>query len=660
MSTKADNSEDIPGTKYELYPLDSPKTGTAEQNENLFGVKKGHESEKEAGALFLPIDPPHLTEEDDWTDSDEEMDLEARKTNWIGRIVINIQQAIKSASGWLRKVTRGYLLTSIVLIGYFAYFIAAMSYELGQESSLRLLVCTILGVIIATRHQVSRAAAWLFQKVYGAKSFSDQLKSRLATVRFFIRWLLYGALTAVIVYVLIDQGRKNPTNLRSLPGLFIFLLICLLFSTHPSKVNWHTIYWSVGLQFLTALITLKWAFGREMIIWIQTRLDEFLANAKEGSKLLFGETYNDHYFVFGALPIIFVTNATLTMLYYLGAMQFLIRIIGTVLHYILETSAVESMSVAAGIFLEGISAILSLRPYLPTVSKSQLFLIITSVFASLGGAYLAILSTLGVSLEYLIPAMVVSAPATFAVCKLMVPETKKVKPAHEELQLADEEQTKYANLLDAGQTGATSMLSLAGNIATVAFAFFSYISWINKTLEWFGDRVGVDHLSIELISSYLFYPLALAMGIEPEDCRNVAMLLGYRMGVNNIIAFFKLTELKINKAKFDNYMLVTNGTGPVTLNRDTMVLEYWNMTLKHGYISVMIYFSNAPPVQDRSEAIITYCLCGFSSFLSVAITIGIMYTLIPKRRRWIAKMAVPALIAGNVANCMTGCFASKF
>ncbi|XP_059174865.1 solute carrier family 28 member 3-like [Physella acuta] len=356
----------------------------------------------------------------------------------------------------------------------------------------------------------------------------------------------------------------------------------------------------------------------------------------------------DHYFIFGALPIIFLTNATLTMLYYVGAMQFLIKCIGSFLRFVLKTSPVESYSVAAGIFLEGYVSILSLRPYLDRVSKSELFLIISSVFASLGGTYLAILSSLGVSLEFLIPAMVVSAPATFAVCKLMVPETRNMAETDKELEIGDEEKKKYTNIFDAAQTGATAMLAVIGNMLTVSFAFFSYIEWINNTLEWFGDRVGITKLSIELISSYLLYPVALAMGIEPEDCRNVAMLLGFRIGINNIIAFFRLTDLKINKAKYDNYMLSTNWTGTITRNRDEVILDMWNVTLKHGFIS------------KRSEAIITYCLCGFSSCFTVAIIIGIMYTLLPQRKVWISKIALSALIAGNIANCMTGCFASIF
>ncbi|BFZ14567.1 hypothetical protein BsWGS_17606 [Bradybaena similaris] len=612
-------------------------------------------TEKSASVTGVEISLEHVASskhscDDNWTDTDDDEDQEKKKTNFVSTVIITLQEKAKFIYRKLSSVTRGLLIPVILLIGYFVYFILAMIYEFGSEASIRLLVCTILGVLIATRQYTYRAVVWAFRSLYGADKLSPLHKHRLGVIRFFTRWLIYGLLAGVTIWILVDQGQKDAKNLRSLPGLFIFLILCLLMSTHPAKINWHTIYWSFEMQFLAALFVLKWEFGKDAIMWMQARLDEFFANSAEGSKLLFGDSYRDHYMIFGALPIVFLTNATLTILYYLGAMQFIIKVIGSFLSFVLDTSPVESMAVAAGIFLEGITAILTLRPYLPYMSKSQLFLMITSVFASLGGAYLAILSSLGVSLEYLIPAMLVSAPATFAVCKLMVPEThnKGGNKISDNLELAAEEQHKYANVLDAAQTGATSMLSLVGNVATVAFAFFSYIAWINKTLAWFGDRVGIDHLSIELISSYILYPVALMMGIEPDDCRNVAMLLGYRIGVNNIIAFFRLTDLKVNKAKFMHYMLVTNGTGPVFKDGDDIVLGLWNETLQSGFIT------------DRSEAIITYCLCGFSSFLSVAITIGIMFTLVPNRKAWISKVSVACLIAGNVANCMTGCFASIF
>ncbi|GFS11740.1 solute carrier family 28 member 3-like [Elysia marginata] len=304
----------------------------------------------------------------------------------------------------------------------------------------------------------------------------------------------------------------------------------------------------------------------------------------------------------------------------------------------MDTSPVESMSVAAGMFLEGVTAILCLRPYLPKMSKSQLFLVISSAFASLGGAYLAILSSMGVPLTFLIPAMVVSAPATFAVCKLIVPETKIKRGGA----------MKYKGPLEAAQTGAISMVPLITNIIVVVFVFITYIAWMNHTLQWFGERVGVDGFTIEKLSAYIFYPMALAMGIEPNDCFRSGMLLGYRLVVNNLVAFLKLAEMHHNRDMYQEYMHATNWTGPV-LNSDTdIILQAWNKTLRSGFISV------------RSEAVVTYSLCGFSSGMTVMIMMGIMATLLPRRTSWIMRMSLPALIAGNIANCMTGCFAGIF
>merc|ERR1719239_2008658 len=179
------------------------------------------------------------------------------------------------------------------------------------------------------------------------------------------------------------------------------------------------------------------------------------------------------------------------MLYYLGAIQFMVRIVGKSIQFVLDTSPVESMGVAASIFPEGIVAILCLRPYLSRCSKSQLFTILTSIFSSLGGAYLAILASMGISLEYLIPAMVISAPATFAVCKLMWPESRVLAEGDANLAVADNEKNKYSSWLDAFQLGAMSMTSVVANIIVVIFSISSLLSFVNNTLTWFGQRVGL-------------------------------------------------------------------------------------------------------------------------------------------------------------------------
>ncbi|CAL1537915.1 unnamed protein product, partial [Lymnaea stagnalis] len=565
----------------------------------------------------------------------------------LPRIIVSIRKFFLTCLTFVMKKTKGYLVTILLLVGYLAYFIAAMCYRFDDEGSRRLLGCTILGVVIAARSHIKRGFNVFLEKVTGSSSLTPVWKKRENTARFFLRWLMYGACTGVMVWVIVDKAIKEPNNLRSLPGIVIIMFICLCFSTAPNKVNYHTIFWSVGLQFLLSLFILNWKTGKDAIWWLQSRIDEFFDNSDGGSKFMFGQNYKEHFIIFGAMPLLLFTNGMMTLLYYCGVMQFIITVFGNFLNFILDTSPVESMAVAAGTFMEGITALTAFRPYLKSLTKSQLFLVITSCFSSIGSAFLAILAQMGVSIELIIGAMLISAPATFTICKLMFPETSKKKHV-KILDIGNEEKSKYVNWLDAFQEGSFAMLPVVGNIVVSGFTFVCLISWVNNTLAWFGDRVGIAKLSIELIFSYVLYPVPLAMGVAPEDCRRVAMLFGYRLGSTNIVAFFKLERARNNRLKYLDYMLKTGGNGTVTYVNDDVILDQWGVTLPLGFIS------------ERSEAIITYALCGLSGMLSVAIHLAMMGAFLPKRRKWLSEIAMAALVAGNLANCLTGCFACEY
>ncbi|CAL1537906.1 unnamed protein product, partial [Lymnaea stagnalis] len=257
-----------------------------------------------------------------------------------------------------------------------------MCHRFDDEGSHRLLGCTILGVVIATRSYIRYGFNVFLEKVTGSSSLTPVWKKRENTARFFLRWLMYGACTGVMVWVIVDKAIKEPNNLRSLPGIVIIMFICLCFSTAPNKVNYHTIFWSVGLQFLLSLFILNWKTGKDAIWWLQSRIDEFFHNSEDGSKLMFGQNYKEHYMIFGAMPLLFFTNGMMTLLYYCGVMQFIVTVFGNFLNFILDASPVESMVVAAGTFMEGFTALTAFRPYLKSLTKSQLFLVITSCFSS--------------------------------------------------------------------------------------------------------------------------------------------------------------------------------------------------------------------------------------------------------------------------------------
>ncbi|GFR94218.1 sodium/nucleoside cotransporter, partial [Elysia marginata] len=522
----------------------NPPNGTSL---NLKQDKKLAESKEEQDPFIAGEDTNG--DEDEISDFDE-LDLDDRdnkeeaweKASYFARAILLFQNLIFKILNLLKRLTSGYLWTVVFLIGFAVYFVFAMLHKFGDEGSYRLLVCTILGIWIVVWPYLKKFVITTVRKAYGSDSLTMAHSIIFNKIRLVIRWLLYVAMTAFMVYVLVDEGRKSPRNLQALPGIFAFLLFAILFSTRPSKINWHTIFWSVALQFLCAMFVLKFKYGRDTVMWVQERFTNFFDNTNEGGRLIFGPSWKDHMFIFGALPLIWFTNAVFTMLYNLGAMQYIIAVIGKILQFVVGVSPLEAMSISAGIFMEGFTNLVVMRPFLNQLTKSQLFAVLTGCLSSLGGSYLAMLAALGISLEYVIPAMVVSAPATFAICKLMVPEARPDAPSitEETDELCKEEKGKYSNLMEAFQAGGVSVLAATGNVAVLGYIFMSMVSLVNHTFQWFGDRVGIEGFSIELFSSYALYPLALGMGVDLEDCRRVSMLLGYRIGIFNVVAFLKV------------------------------------------------------------------------------------------------------------------------
>lgn len=637
----------------------------------LVAVAKGHQEQStnekndqnnydHQGVGFMPETLKtnnHMKEEDgDLSDFDADVaDFENKENAWseaniIEKGVLALQFAVITGCQHLRKITKGHFLKIVFLVGFTAYFIAAMIHKFGDEGSHRLLACTVLGASIIVFPYLKRFVLWIIRKCYGSNRLSTKHAVTWKKAKTVMKWVMYFIMSGIMIFTVIQEGRDKPKNLRSLPGIFIFILIAFLCSTKPSRVSWHTIFWSIALQFLCAVFVLKWNFGKNAFLWVQDRFMQYFDNSKAGSVMLFGENYMDHPTIFGAMPLLLFINATFAVLYYLGVMPFVVKAIGTILKIFLGVKQIEATIVSVTIFLEGVATIMLMRPFVEKMTKSQLFLLLTACMASIGGAVVGFLSAFGLSLEYLVPAMLISAPATFAIAKIMVPDygDSENEDKNETDRLVEEEYTKYTNTLDAAQTGAMVMVPVLVSASVVIYTFMCWVSWINHTLEWFGDRVGIEGLSIELISSYLLYPVSLAMGVEPEDCRRVAILMGYRLSAYNVIAYLKLVEMKYNKFQYLNYMTSTNFTGTITRHRDDITLDMWNVTLTNGFIS------------DRSEAIVTYCLAGFSSLMGAGLCGGVLITIIPKRKKWVSLYAPLALLGAHLANCMTGCFASLF
>ncbi|KAK3578737.1 hypothetical protein CHS0354_010118 [Potamilus streckersoni] len=543
-----------------------------------------------------------------------------------------------------KKTVIKYLILFILAAAYFAYFGYAMYYRFGDEGSHRLLGFTVFAVVLINGNfffkMFENKLDTIFERVGRA------LKSkRLMKARIFLRWFLkVGVFIFLIVYIILDVAIEQPRNLVSVAGLALYIIIFYFTSTNPAKVHWHTVFWGIAIQYIFALIILRTQWGYDIFKWLGDRVTELLEYTMAGVKFVFGDLWFQHFFAFKVLSIVVFFATFINIMYFLGVMQFLIRHIGRFLSFCMDTTPAESISAAGNIFLGMIEAPLMIRPFLADMTKSELHAVMTGGFASIAGSVLGAYIGFGVPANHLLAASVMSAPAALAISKLAYPETEAIKASSKDFSRM--EKSEERNLIEAASAGATASIKLLGAIAVNVIAFLSLLDFVNSTLIWFGDRVGLQNFSFQFICSYILYPVAYFMGTAPEDSRKVAEMIGIKTFTNEFIAYGVLSDLISNRHKLENYTTFFNGTGLWSWRGDNILLGITNQTLKGGVISV------------KSEVIATYALCGFSNFGSIGITLGGMATLAPNRKKELSRMVLRAMIAGNVSCFLTACIAS--
>ncbi|KAJ8320515.1 hypothetical protein KUTeg_002102 [Tegillarca granosa] len=452
------------------------------------------------------------------------------------------------------------------------------------------------------------------------------------------RFLRIIVFTVLIVYIIIDVALENPSNLTSVGGMAAYLVIMYLTSTNPSKVIWHPVFWGIVLQYMFALLILRTYWGYEVFTWLGERLAEFLSYADEGAKFVFDKDYyTRHNFAFKIMPIVVYFSTVINVLYYLGVMQFFVKHFGRFLSFCLNTTPAESVNAAANMFVSMTEAPLMIKPFLEDMTDSEFHAVMTGGFATVAG---------GVPANHLLSASIMSAPAALAISKLTCPETETtIKNKRDFLKMA---KPPEKDIIAAASSGATQSIKLVATIVVNVMAFLSLLKFVNSTLAWFGDRIGVANLSFQLICSYALFPVSFFMGTEIPDCRKVAELVGIKTFTNEFIAYDALSTLIHNKERFLNYTSQYNDTEAWKWDGDNMILTYWdNHVLVGGIIS------------DRSTVIATYALCGFSNFGSIGITLGVLSTLAPSKKGVLSKLVMRAMIAGNVACFLTACIAGK-
>jgi concentrative nucleoside transporter, CNT family len=397
-------------------------------------------------------------------------------------------------------------------------------------------------------------------------------------------------------------------RLSGLLGILAILGLGYLFSTNRRAIRLKTVGWGLGLQFAFALLVLKTAPGQKTFEWIGDKINRLLFFAREGSSFVFGQLGTPGntiaVFAFQVLPTIIFIAALFAVLYYFGVMQLIVLGFAKVMTRFMGASGAESLNVAASIFMGQTEAPLTIRPYLSAMTRSELMTVMTSGMAHVSGGIMAAYIAFGVEPKHLITAVIMTAPGTIMMAKLLVPETEEPKTAG---TVSLKVEKTDANVIDAAARGTVDGLHLALNVGAMLISFLALIALLNAILGLIPLGSG-EHLSLQWMFGHVAAPLAWLMGVPWKDCLSVGNLLGTRLALNELIAYSQLGAIK-------------SGLDP------------------------------------RSFTIATFALCGFANFSSIGIQIGGIGALAPERKGDLARLGLLAVMAGTFANYISACIA---
>ncbi|KAK7103475.1 uncharacterized transporter HI_0519-like isoform X1 [Littorina saxatilis] len=520
---------------------------------------------------------------------------------------------------------------------YVLYSGFALYRQWGTEAATRLLLLLVIVLWVSLGRRVSLQ---LLKRLGPVVTLQPEKGRTLRTV---VRWILYVvAAGGGVAYLALEIAPKKPSNLLTLGGIALLLLVGLLLSTHPHRVNWHTVFWALAIQFYLAVFLIRTQQGKDLFQWLGGLMEKFISYTDIGSKFLFGDAYTMHPMVFQMLPVILFLNCVIAVGYQLGIIQALIATLGRFLSFCLDTTPIESVNAAANVFLGLAVAPLLVKPFLKDVTESELFAIMTGGFASIAGAIMGALVAIGIPSNHILAASVMSAPAALGVAKIMCPETEgdnssTTKDAYK-VNLGTS-----TNLLEAVSQAAVMGVSIMVTVSANLFIFMIFLTFADNVFEWFGEQVGIHDFPFTRLLSYVFYPLMYLCGVDAADLLTLGRLVSVKLLTSTIFSYQQVAALIDNSATLSNYTKATNGSWHY--QGDDLVLHDWNVTLTGGVLT------------ERSVVMSTYILCGFSSISSIGICIGSMTSIAPSRTKHILKHVVMAGVAGNIACFLTGCVA---
>ncbi len=400
--------------------------------------------------------------------------------------------------------------------------------------------------------------------------------------------------------------------LMSLVGMTVLIALAMLLSNNRRKINRRTIVLAFSLQATIAALILYVPKGRDILDKVVSGVQHVIDYGDVGTRFVFGENTKEilgFTIALNVLPVIVFFSALMSTLYYLGIMQKVVAVIGGGLHKLLQTSRTESMSAASNIFVGHTEAPLVVRPYLANMSESELFAVMTGGCATIAGAVMAAYASMGVDLQYLITASFMAAPGGLLMAKIIKPETDyRETDAESE---PDNDADKPVNIFDAVGSGALVGLKLALNVGAMLLAFVAIIALLNGLISGVAGLFGYENITLQFFLGQLFAPLAFVLGVPWSEAVAAGNLIGQKFVINEFYAYLNFVEIKDS-------------------------------------------------LSAHTQAIVTFALCGFANLSSIAILMGGLGSIVPKRRHDIARLGLMAVVAGMLANLMNAALAGFF
>ncbi len=409
------------------------------------------------------------------------------------------------------------------------------------------------------------------------------------------------------------------SSLFSVVGMAVLFLIAWVFSSNKRAINYRTIISAFVIQVALGALALYVPLGREMLQGLASGIQSVIGYGYEGVRFLFGnlapnakgdQGIGGFIFAINVLAIIIFFASLISLLYYLKIMPLVINLIGGALQKCLGTSKAESMSAAANIFVAHTEAPLVIKPYLKSMSDSEIFAVMCVGMASVAGPVLAGYASMGIPLPYLIAASFMSAPGGLLFAKIIYPQNEAIS-SH-----ADVSAEKHVNAIEAIANGASTGLNLALHVGAMLLAFVGMLALINGLLGVVGGFLGMEHLSLGLVLGTLLKPLAFMLGIPWSQAGIAGEIIGIKIALNEFV----------------------------------------------GYMQFLPYLGDNPPLvlSEKTKAIITFALCGFANLSSVAMLIGGLGSLVPKKKDLIVRLALKAVLVGTLSNFMSATIAGLF